>query len=170
MLNSINWCTLHVRSESEIGPLGLLVGHWIASLSPDMVMFSCGLHFSALLTPVFLKEYHVSIRRMLLYYGYEYSQMGTKRLFPKQLDGVQEQNLNHLVMTRYFCDVAPYRSDVRMHSTALVTQREVGPDWWKLLYHDHQGSIFDPPLGPSPVNIQMSGLFKRRNIFCSCFL
>jgi len=54
--------------------------------------------------------------------------------------------------------------------TVLVTQREVGPDYRILLCHDHNGSIFDPPLGPGLVNIQMSGLFKHRNIFCSCSL
>jgi hypothetical protein len=52
-----------------------------------------------------------------------------------------------------------------MYSTRR-TQREVGPDWRKLLCHDHQGSLFDPPLCPGPVNVQMPGLFKRRNIFC----
>lgn len=30
-------------------------------------------------------------------YGYEYTQMGTQRDLLKQLDGVQEQNLNHLL-------------------------------------------------------------------------
>jgi hypothetical protein len=57
-------------------------------------------------------------------------------------------------------------SEVRMHSTRC-TQRGVGPDWWRLLCHDHQGSLFDPPLCPGPVNVQTPGLLKRRNIFCS---
>src|SRR6267154_3557958 len=37
----------------------------------------------------------------------------------------------------------------------------------ELLCHDHQGSIFDPPLCPGLVNVQIPGLLKRRNIFCS---
>jgi hypothetical protein len=48
--------------------------------------------------------------------------MGTKRVLPKQLDDVQEQNLSHLVMTKYFCLVAPYGSDVRMYSTRHSTR------------------------------------------------
>jgi hypothetical protein len=54
-----------------------------------------------------------------------------------------------------------------MNSTRR-TQREVGrARLAELLCHDHQGPIFDPPLCSGPVNIQMPGLFKRRNIFCS---
>jgi hypothetical protein len=53
-----------------------------------------------------------------------------------------------------------------VHSTRR-TRHEVGPKWQKLLCHDHQGSLFDPPLCAGPVNVQTPGLLKRRNIFCS---
>ena len=69
-------------------------------------------------------------------------------------------------MTRYFCLVAPYGSevpDVQYSSYSTRGRSRLA----ELLCHDHQGSIFDPPLGPSPVNVQFPGLFKRRNIFCS---
>lgn len=70
-------------------------------------------------------------------------------------------------MTRYLCLVAPYGSEIRMYRLVAPNVRS---DWQKSLCHDHQGSLFDPPLCAGPVNVQTPGLLKRRNISCSLWI